>query len=92
MEKKRKDATKIYHQQEKTYHFNKENVMANPRIGSLWAGKQGSKALLTGAIDLLGEDIRIVVFKNDKKEEGSKQPDYHIVRSKDQNDGDGKAF
>lgn len=55
--------------------------MANSRIGGLWKGKEGSKALLSGSIDLLGEDIRVVIFKNDKKE--GKQPDYFIVRSRD---------
>jgi hypothetical protein len=70
--------------------------MANSRIGALWEGKKDSKALLTGTLDFLGEDIRIVVFKNDKKEAGSKQPDYHIVRSKETAQGEpgatGDAF
>jgi len=36
------------------------------RIGAFWKAKEGSKAVLTGSIDLLGEEIKIGVFKNDK--------------------------
>jgi uncharacterized protein (DUF736 family) len=49
------------------------------RIGAFWKGKEGSKAVLTGAIDLLGDDIKICVCKNDKKENVN-EPDYHILR------------
>lgn len=55
--------------------------MAGRKIGSLWKGKEGSNAVLNGTIELLGEPLRISVFKHEKKPEGKdKQPDYDIVR------------
>ena len=55
-------------------------------VGALWkhapTGGQ-TNAFLTGVIDLgaLGE-VPVAVFKNDRKKEGSKQPDYRIVLSR----------
>lgn len=58
---------------------------SSKRIGALWKhGPSGhsKEAFLTGTLDLgvLGE-VPVAVFKNDRKEKGSKQPDYNIVRS-----------
>lgn len=52
------------------------------QIGALWTqkSKDGSKTFLSGYLSDLKEDIRIVVFKNEKKQ-GSKGPDYSILRS-----------
>lgn len=51
----------------------------NPdELGALWLkqGKQGK--YMSGTIG----DQRVVVFKNEHKEEGSKAPDYRVLRAK----------
>jgi len=52
------------------------------KIGALWSkqNKEG-KTFLTGVINDISGDIRIVIFPNDKKTQPN-QPDYNIVRSK----------
>lgn len=59
--------------------------MANRKIGSLWAGKdKNGKTYLNGNLDVdLLNTVRIVVFQNNKKEAGSKQPDYIVYLSQD---------
>jgi len=55
------------------------------RIGALWKhgpSGQSKGAFLTGTLDLgVHGAASIAVFKNDRKSEGSKQPDYNIVLS-----------
>lgn len=54
-------------------------------IGALWIQKsqKNGKTFLSGNIKLEeGEKIKVIVFRNDRKEEGSKQPDYRIFRQK----------
>lgn len=55
--------------------------MAIRKIGSLWKAKEGQKAVLTGTIELLGEELRIGVYRNEKAE--GNQPPYNIVRFTD---------
>ncbi len=53
------------------------------QVGALWRHENQKVGLfLTGILDLggLGE-VPIAVFKNDRKEKGTKQPDYRIVLS-----------
>lgn len=53
------------------------------QVGALWRHQHEKVGIfLTGVLDLggLGE-VPIAVFRNDRKEEGSKQPDYRIVPS-----------
>jgi hypothetical protein len=53
------------------------------QVGALWRHEnQKVGQFLTGILDLggLGE-VPIAVFKNDRKEKGSKQPDFRIVLS-----------
>lgn len=50
-------------------------------IGGLWKAKEGSKCVLSGTIDLLGQPIRIGVFKNENTE--GNRPPYDIVRFPD---------
>jgi len=53
------------------------------QVGALWRHEnQNVGQFLTGILDLggLGE-VPIAVFKNDRKEKGSRQPDYRIVLS-----------
>ena len=53
------------------------------QVGALWRHDHEKVGIfLTGILDLggLGE-VSIAVFRNDRKEKGSKQPDYRIVLS-----------
>lgn len=53
------------------------------QVGALWRHHNEKVGqFLTGILDLggLGE-VPIAIFKNDRKEENSKQPDYRIVLS-----------
>jgi hypothetical protein len=64
-------------------------------VGGLWIKKGKSGQFMSGEIDMNGiaeqtseptEKIRIVVFKNDRKKEGEKYPDYRIYLSKPKED------
>lgn len=49
----------------------------NDELGALWI-KSGSKGeYLTGQIN----GVAVVAFKNDKKEPGSKQPDWRVLKA-----------
>ena len=51
-------------------------------IGGLWLGESGNgKKYMKGEITLHGSKIKIIVFKNDRKQPGEKYPDYHIFES-----------
>lgn len=54
------------------------------RIGSVWLSedKNGNKCF-TGEIDLVFTKLKIGIFKNTEKEEGTKQPDYRVVKLED---------
>jgi uncharacterized protein (DUF736 family) len=55
-------------------------------VGSLWRGKQGSKAVLTGTLKVDGGDARILVFVNEERKT-DKHPEFRIaieVDSKEQ--------
>ena len=54
--------------------------MALRRIGALWRPREGGKAALSGVISFLGEDLRVVVLKNEQKK-GPRDPDYILHRS-----------
>ena len=54
--------------------------MALRRIGSLWRPKPGAKVALSGTLDLLGDSLRVVVLKNEKKH-GERDPDFVLYRS-----------
>ena len=54
------------------------------QIGSEWSGKdKNGNPHLSGEIDLVTSKIRIGIFKNTNKQEGSKQPDYRVVKLDD---------
>lgn len=54
------------------------------QLGSLWLTKdKNDNTCFTGEIDLVTTKIKIGVFKNTNKEEGSKQPDYRVVKLED---------
>lgn len=50
------------------------------RIGSLWKRKKGDLQYYSGIIQALCGNIRIAIFKNDKKTKPN-QPDMNIVLS-----------
>ncbi|MBI1783614.1 hypothetical protein HYR69_00590 [Candidatus Sumerlaeota bacterium] len=66
------------------------------QVGALWRHEHEKVGtFLTGTLDLggLGE-VPIAVFKNDRKEAGTKQPDFRIVlspRNGNGNNGNGAA-
>ena len=47
-------------------------------LGALWEKTSGRGVYMTGVIN--GENV--VLFKNDRKEPGSKQPDWRVLKSK----------
>jgi uncharacterized protein (DUF736 family) len=57
-------------------------------IGVLWTKKSEKGTYLSGVLNDLRGDIRIAVFKNDRKEKDS-QPDYRIVVITDEDDRKG---
>jgi len=52
------------------------------KIGALWLKEKDGKKYFSGVLEDMRGDIRIVIFKNDKKEQ-EKQPDYNILLSED---------
>jgi hypothetical protein len=56
--------------------------MSLKRIGALWRPKPGGKAALSGTIDLLGDSLRVVVLKNERKR-NERDPDYILHRALD---------
>lgn len=50
-------------------------------IGACWLKEKDGKAYFSGQIRTPGLDLNFAIFKNEKKEEGSNQPDYNIVWS-----------
>jgi hypothetical protein len=57
-----------------------EQAKRNPdELGALWV-KSGRKGdYMTGTIEGVGA---VVLFRNDRKVEGSKQPDWRVLKSK----------
>jgi len=59
--------------------------MSDKKIGALWKKTtQTGKTLLTGNIEVNGEKIKLAVFDNGYKQEGTRQPDYIIYEDTDQ--------
>ncbi len=53
-------------------------------IGALWLNEsQAGKKYLSGSVEVNGEKIKVVVFKNSYKKNDN-QPDYRIYESKPQ--------
>ena len=54
-------------------------------VGAFWkqVSRDGKRTYLTGNIELTeGERIKVVIFANSYKEEGSRQPDFMMYISK----------
>jgi hypothetical protein len=62
--------------------------MSLKRIGALWRPKPGGKAALSGTIELLGESLRVVVLKNERKR-NERDPDYILHRALDDQNNNG---
>ncbi len=55
--------------------------MTNRKIGALWSKKtEAGKEYFSGVISDVRDEIQIVVFQNDKKQ-NENQPDYDILLS-----------
>ena len=58
------------------------NNSKNPNeLGAIWMKESNGNKFYTGKLNVNGEEISIIMFKNDRKEAGSKQPDWRIYRS-----------
>ncbi len=57
-------------------------------IGGLWLKekKDGGK-YMSGSIEVAGQKVQIVIFRNTHKQEGEKTPDYRIYESKPREEG-----
>ena len=49
------------------------------RLGALWKPKPGARSLGTGNLTVNGLRQWFVVLRNDRKTEGSKEPDYVLM-------------
>jgi hypothetical protein len=51
------------------------------KVGALWKPKPGSKSLGSGSITVNGLKQRFVILRNDRKNDGSSEPDYLLLSS-----------
>lgn len=49
------------------------------RVGSMWKPKPGAKSLGSGSMTINGWKQKFVIFRNDRKTEGTNQPDYQMM-------------
>jgi uncharacterized protein (DUF736 family) len=62
----------------------------NDQCGVLWIKEKNNKKYMSGVIEINGEKINIVVFKNGYKKE-DKHPDYRILKSRPKNELSGNS-
>lgn len=56
-----------------------DDTKKNPdELGALWLKESNGKVFMTGTIN----GVDVVVWRNDRKAEGSRQPDWRVMRSK----------
>lgn len=53
------------------------------KVGSLWKPRSGGKSHGMGEVTINGLKQKFVVLTNDRKEPGSKQPDYVLMSSEE---------
>jgi hypothetical protein len=53
------------------------------RVGALWRPKPGAKSKGSGSVTVNGLRQRFVVLPNDRKTEGSRDPDYVLMSSEE---------
>jgi hypothetical protein len=51
------------------------------RVGAIWRPKPGAKSKGTGSVTINGLRQRFVILSNDRKTEGSRDPDYVLMSS-----------
>lgn len=51
------------------------------RVGAIWKPKPGAKSFGSGSVTIDGMRQRFLILKNDRKVDGSKDPDYVLVSS-----------
>lgn len=57
--------------------------MALTKIGALWNGKQGSKAVFNGSVEIGGQKYKVLIFPNEDKS-NDKQPDFRVCTDLDE--------
>jgi hypothetical protein len=58
------------------------------KIGAAWDGEYGISGSLEGPMSLeKDQKVKFYLFKNEKKEPGSKSPDYHVMTKNPDYDG-----
>jgi uncharacterized protein (DUF736 family) len=50
-------------------------------LGALWKQQGRNQKFLSGKIKIDGVETDLIIFANDKKEEGSRAPDFRIYKS-----------
>ncbi len=60
-----------------------ENRQRDPlrRVGVLWKPKPGAKSLGSGNVTVNGWRQKFIIFRNDRKTDGSNEPDYVLLSS-----------
>lgn len=68
--------------------------MALKTIGSLWVGKAGSKAKLSGYLDGPNrtKGAKVFVFPNEKATAENRQPQYRLVVQSDEGEAEPASF
>ena len=51
------------------------------RVGALWKPRPGAKSLGSGSVTINGLRQRFIVLRNDRKKDGSNEPDYLLMTS-----------
>lgn len=51
------------------------------KVGAMWKPKPGGKSCGTGSVTIKGWKQRFVVLKNNRKKEGSNEPDWMLMSS-----------
>lgn len=51
------------------------------RVGAIWKPRAGGKSLGSGTVTINGLRQRFVILKNDRKVDGSRDPDYVLLSS-----------
>lgn len=56
--------------------------MGLTKVGALWNGKPGSKAVFNGSVEIGGQKYKLLIFPNEDKS-SEKQPDFRVCTDLD---------